>query len=449
VIGRRVPLALLRRVAENGSEVDAELGELVAGGFLDPEGAGERVVFHHALMQDAAYGRLLRRRRRDLHRRVAEEAESLYGAGDDSIELLARHLYLGEAGAKAVEYLVRAADRARALFANDEAVAHLERALEAGGFDADITLALADVHELVGSYDEALRLYSDTRDRTPSVRAWRGAAGTLRKQGSYDDALALLDRAPEDVELQLERGWTLSVAGRFDEAATTLEGALGTARDRDDDVAGHLLLQLARAETVGGRLGPALAHALDAGRIFETEQDLRGLTTALRIQGNVYGVVGRFDDAAVTLRRGLATAERVGSAEEIGGCLLNLGMVELERGNLADAIELDRRAIDQFDRIGHGSGRAAAYGNLAEKLLASGDLDEALRTGERALEVAEEIGHAPTVADVQRTMARILLEQGRTDEAADRAEASAAVFREMGADAEAEAALAVAESARR
>jgi adenylate cyclase len=449
VIGRRVPLPLLRRVVDESDDLEAAIDVLVAGGFLDLEGAGERVVFHHALMQDAAYGRLLRRQRRELHRRVAEEAEALYGAGEESIELLARHLYLGEAGPKAVEYLVRAAERARALFANEEAVGHLERALEVGGFDPDIALALAGVHEFVGNYDEALRLYSETRERAGTVRAWRGAAATLRKLGRYDEALALLDGGPDDVELELERGWTHSVAGRFDEALATLEQAVVDAAGRTDAVAGHLLLQLARAETVGGRLGPALAHALDAGRIFEAEQDLRGLTTALRIQGNVYGAVGRFDDAAVTLQRGLATAERVGSVEEIGGCLLNLGMVELERGHLDDAIALDRRAIEQFERISHGSGRAGAYGNLSEKLLAAGELNDALRTAEQALALGGEIGHAPTVADVQRTMARILLAQGRAEEAADRAEASAAVFREMGAEAEAEAALAVAESARK
>ena len=448
VIGRRVPLALLRRVADDLDDVDEALDRLVAAGFLDRGIDDERVVFHHALMQDAAYGRLLRRRRRDLHRRVAEDAEALYGAGDDSIELLARHLYLGEAGPKAVAYLVRAAERAKALFANEEAIVHLERAAEVAGFEPEIALALADVHALVGQYDDALRLYSEVRDRTGDIRAWRGAAATLRRQGRYAEALAALDEAPDDLALRLERGWTLSTAGRFDEAAKILEQALGDAKGRADDVAGHLMLRLARVETMTGRLGPALAHALDAERIFDAEQDLGGLASTLRIQGNVYYALARLEDAAVTLQRGLATAERVGSAEEIGGCLMNLGMVELERDNLDAAIELDRRAIEQFERIGHGSGRAAAHGNLAEKLLRAGALSEALASAEDALAIAHEIGHAPTVADVQRTRARILLRQGKANEAAVAAETAAAAFREMGAEAEADEALAVLGEAR-
>src|SRR5206468_6380271 len=128
----------------------------------------------HALMQDVAYGRLLRRRRRDLHRLVAEEAEALYGASDDIVELLARHLYLGEAGPKAVDYLVRAGERARRLYANEAAILHFERALEISGGDREIELALADVHELVGDYDDALNLYSSVREASNDVRAWRG-----------------------------------------------------------------------------------------------------------------------------------------------------------------------------------------------------------------------------------------------------------------------------------
>ncbi|MDQ3895313.1 MAG: tetratricopeptide repeat protein, partial [Actinomycetota bacterium] len=449
VIGRRVPFPLLERVAGVTEGFDAALDQLVAGGFLERGFDDERLTFRHALMQDAAYGRLLARTRRDLHRRVADAAERLYGARDDVVELLARHLYLGEAGPKAVEYLVRAAERARALYANDAAILHLERALEIGGDDPEIALALADLRELVGDYEEALGLYLRVRDTSGDARAWRGAAATFRKQGCYDDALALLDSAPDDLALRLERGWTLSVAGRFEQAAGVLEAALADAEGREDGVVGHLLLQLARAETVSGRLGPALAHVLDAERIFDHQQDLRGLATALRIEGNVYAAVGRADEAAAALRRGLAIAERVGDVEELGGCLIGLGLVELELGNIREAIELDRRAIEEFERIAHGSGRAAAYGNLAEKLLAAGELGPALQHGERALAIAAEIGHTPTVADVQRTIARILLREGRSQEAAQRAEDAAAAFREMGAEKDASSALALAEEARR
>ncbi|MEA2509064.1 MAG: hypothetical protein QOG21_1146, partial [Actinomycetota bacterium] len=128
VIGRRVPLKILESLSPHAAD---GVPVLVERGFFEaPPESGAEVEFHHALVQEAAYGRLLRRQRRELHRRVAELAEELYGAGDDVIDLLARHLYLGEVGSKAIAFLIRAGERAARLFANEEATLHLTRALE-------------------------------------------------------------------------------------------------------------------------------------------------------------------------------------------------------------------------------------------------------------------------------------------------------------------------------
>src|SRR5207245_11595450 len=101
-------------VSADGAVV--RVGRGLPAGVL--ERGGPTLAFHHALVQDVAYVRLLRRQQRTLHRRVAEVAEALYGSGDDVVELLSRHLYLGEAEAKAIDYLVRAGERARGLDAH-------------------------------------------------------------------------------------------------------------------------------------------------------------------------------------------------------------------------------------------------------------------------------------------------------------------------------------------
>ena len=459
VIGRRVRLSLLGAV-----EAEAGLGErlarLVERGFLEPcEDAGEEaVVFHHALVQDVAYARLLRRQRRELHRRVAEIAESMYGAGDDVVDLLARHLYLGEAGAKAVEYLVRAGERARRLYANPEAITHLSRAAELTEEERrpEIELELAALHELVGDYEEAQRLYDGVRKGTNDVRAWRGSAATLRKQGRYLEALELLTEAFSTPSLQgadlaplwLENGWTLSVAGRFDQAIDVFEAGLEAVGGRCDDVVGHLLLQLARAETVEGHPEPALAHARQAQDILEAQDDLAGSVTALRILGSVLRSLERLDEAAAALRRGLELAERIGSAEEVGGCLINLAWVLMASDSLTEAIACDRRAIQEFERIGHGSGRAHGYANLADKLTRVGEYEEALRFCGRATELARSIGHSLVIADVTDTIASIRLEQGDLRGAVEAAEEAAALYRELGAEPQAEGSLEIAERAR-
>ena len=450
VVGRRVPLPLLEEVATDVPDLSGAVDHLVASAFLDHiQEEGERALsFHHALVQDTAYSRILRRRRRDLHRKVAEVAEGLYGAGDNAIDLLARHLYLGEAGPKAFDYLVRAGERAKRLFANEEAILHLQRAAEVAESDTamsdrlpEIQLSIADLYELVGAYDEAIELYSAVRDATTDVRAWGGIASTLRKQGKYKQALKVVEEAFSREELTgvdttllwLEQGWTLSVAGRVDQAIEVLQAGLAAVQSRRTPVVGRLLLQLARAETLAGQFEDAVGHGLEARVIFEEHEDQRGLTTTMRIVGDAYRQLGRLDEAAEALSRGLELAERIGTVEEIGGCLINLGIVNMHREMLTEATRSLRRAIDEFERVGHGAGRALGYATLAETLVHCGELDEALEFCEKALDVAKSIEHPLATADAIQTIASIRLRQGDFDQAVAKAEEAASLFLDVGA----------------
>jgi class 3 adenylate cyclase len=109
VVGRRADLMLARAVAD----VDPALPALTGVGLLDDvDPGGRHIAFHHPLTQQVVYARLLRRRRVELHRAVGEAAESLLGAEDGSVDLLARHFYVGEDAPRAFDYALRAAARA-------------------------------------------------------------------------------------------------------------------------------------------------------------------------------------------------------------------------------------------------------------------------------------------------------------------------------------------------
>src|SRR5439155_7838429 len=187
----------------------------------------------------------------------------------DTVDLLARHLYLGAAGPKAVHYLERAGTRAKRLFANDEAVVHLRRAAEVAGADPDsrarlpgILIDLGDLEKLRGEYDEAFELFDTAREATDDVRAWLGLADTLRNQGAHDNALRVLDDAfaavdwsdDERARLWLERSWILAVAGRHAETIESALAGLQALHAHAGPVAGQLLLPLSRAEQMEGKL---------------------------------------------------------------------------------------------------------------------------------------------------------------------------------------------------
>src|SRR5207245_2301301 len=91
--------------------------------------------FAHALVRDTLYGRLSAARRTVLHRQVAAAIEVVHaGDLDDHFPALAHHFARAAVPAaltgKAVDYSARAARRASAQLAYDEAVAYFRQALD-------------------------------------------------------------------------------------------------------------------------------------------------------------------------------------------------------------------------------------------------------------------------------------------------------------------------------
>jgi predicted ATPase len=94
-IGREFSHALLAAVARKPeADFQSALDRLVGAGLLFRQGTPPyaNYLFKHALVQDAAYGTLLREPRRTLHARIAETLESQFAEiTENRPELLARH----------------------------------------------------------------------------------------------------------------------------------------------------------------------------------------------------------------------------------------------------------------------------------------------------------------------------------------------------------------------
>ena len=134
VIGREFSHALLAAmVRKPEAELQSALDRLVAAGLLFRQGIPSHAsyLFKHALVQDAAYGTLLRDARRALHSRIAETLESQFReTAESQPELLARHY--SEAGQieRAALLWGKAGQRSLARSALVEAVEQLTRALD-------------------------------------------------------------------------------------------------------------------------------------------------------------------------------------------------------------------------------------------------------------------------------------------------------------------------------
>ena len=134
-IGREFSHGLLAAVAgKPEAEVQPALDRLVAAGLLFRQGSPPHAtyLFKHALVQDAAYGTLLRGPRQELHARIAAATETgMPERVEREPELLAYHY--AEAGQPdtAAGYWLAAGRLAARRSANSEAVAHLRRGIAA------------------------------------------------------------------------------------------------------------------------------------------------------------------------------------------------------------------------------------------------------------------------------------------------------------------------------
>ena len=132
-IGREFSHALLAAVMRKPeAELASALDRLIAAGLLFQQGVRPHAsyLFKHALVQDAAYGTLLRETRHALHARIAETLETQFAeVGENQPELLARHC--SEAGLieKAAGFWGKAGQRSLERSALAEATEQLTRSL--------------------------------------------------------------------------------------------------------------------------------------------------------------------------------------------------------------------------------------------------------------------------------------------------------------------------------
>ena len=132
-IGREFSHSLLAAVVRKPeAELGSALDRLIAAGLLFCQGVPPQAtyLFKHALVQDAAYGTLLREPRHALHAHIAETLESQFAEiAERQPELLARHCTEAGLIEKAAGLWGKAGQRSLARSALVEAVEQLTRAL--------------------------------------------------------------------------------------------------------------------------------------------------------------------------------------------------------------------------------------------------------------------------------------------------------------------------------
>jgi predicted ATPase len=187
-IGREFSHTLLAAVVRKPeNELGSGLDRLIAAGLLFRQGVPPHAsyLFKHALVQDAAYGTLLREPRRALHAHIAEILESKFGEiAESQPELVARHCTEAGLIEKAANLWGKAGQRSLERSALVEATTQLTRAVnQIATMPAtpalrreQIKLQMALANTLMHTKGHAA---SDTRAALDQARALIDLAGLL------------------------------------------------------------------------------------------------------------------------------------------------------------------------------------------------------------------------------------------------------------------------------
>jgi predicted ATPase/DNA-binding CsgD family transcriptional regulator len=453
VAGRGCEIAVLARATGQTQETTAAaIGDAYRRHFLAraPEG-GYR--FRHELVRRALVEQLLPEERAGLHARLASAIEAAYGEGQSSdpetldgwAADLARHYSLAGAADEAAVYAWRAALRAMASHAYQEAIPFLEMCLAAKACvepdRSTILEHLGDVRVCVGALDVAAETYQallrvvDVRaDPARGGRVLAKLAEIAHDQGDSQRALA---RCHDAIELLRGAGDVRALAfayaclsrfegavGEWDTSVASAERAVEAAEASDDDsalcaAANRLAFHLA----YGGQIDRAEHYALLSADRAERAGDLPSLQQACQQLGTIYGDVrADYRLAARFYRRSLTLARQTGNVLGEIKALHNLGAwINKPLGNWRRAELLLARARGLARRTGHR--RAALYSlmHLAELSCLRGDVERA-RSQLQTLRV--EMADHPDLMTRCRIAAKVeaplLVQDGREDAALER-----------------------------
>jgi tetratricopeptide (TPR) repeat protein len=367
---------------------DTQLDTLTAKGLvrLAAERPELEYLFRHALVQDAAYGSLLKQERRELHGRVGEALEALYPDRTDELApVLAMHFEQAGDPEKAINYYV------------------------AGGQHA---LQQNAIHEAYGAFDQAAVLIDRTIEtdgaatETPLRRRRRIEVKLGRARAGYsflsaDQALQALEEivteaeALGDLEL-LSRVHMLIALGRLQSGASPEEPTVARSLARIEEIGLALndasirampLAFVGLAQVFSGPVRAGVEALEKAVPLMQEQRDSIGAAFARGGLAMGYATLGEFDKADAAAANAKELAEQGDIIAQLDA-LIAESMVRAAEGRLDLAVPIAQECVDKAEATGASACVLASSWVLGDALHRLGKFADARDILKRGSDVA-------------------------------------------------------------
>jgi len=436
VIGQSFLYRILEKIAEAEMQLDTHLSQLQRVDLVREKARLPELeyIFKHALTQEAAYNSLLLERRKVFHLKVGEALEELFpDRVDEFAGLMAHHWERAGRPEKAVQYLLRAGERARRLHAHLEALGYYNRAVDLMHDDSDsylptlmhrahVLLELFRGKEAVADFEKLQSNAHRNNDRQSELMTLLGLGRgnyilaldetdiefAKKSRSFYESAYELAKEIGDPagmIKALVPTTWYKDFWPEYaDQARQNAEEALNLSLELgDEDLIFDSKLALAHTGTLfeRERLGVELIDQLEARKDYSRLNILlfRLMFTNLSL--------GNFEQAIKSCEAGIEVARKIGVPPVQYATIRALAYIQL--GRFDDARDsLEDEVADEAHRFGKAF-RDTGYGIYYLEMLA---YKKARETLESSIKQADLVGRAWLVNSGRFYLARALVEGG-------------------------------------
>ncbi len=462
VLGREFDFDAFEAAWAKGPDAALEVLEALTRHGLIEEGRGQSgrdYAFTHHKIQESIYQGTPRRKRQRLHAQAAVVLEALSANNlDEAAPELAHHFdharrldpaLLG----KAVAYWRRAGEAAAGRFANSEAAAYFQRALElAPAGDAELRFALLSAREalwhLQGDRPAQARDLSALEAVAPAAGVEAQAEAALRRAAyetviaNYRAAIAAAQAALQHAEtagvaalrVRAHHQWAMACfhAGDFAAARAQFSAGLALAEAASlPRLEADTGLGLSLVAWRQGQYAEVTRHALRARALYQQIGYTRGEGNVLQQLGIAARYLDQYQSAREYFQASLNLWQQIGERRGEGLALINLGVVALDLSQFQAAREYFGQALRIWQAINNPDGENTVLGNLAAVALRQGDYHAAQDFARLALAICGRIANRHGEGVNQYLLGYALAECGAPGEARAQVEAALQIALEL------------------
>jgi len=386
---------------------------------------GEDVYsFADIIVRDVVHEEVSRLRHKKLHGVVGSALEKVYAKNiDDHLGELALHFLESGDKEKALDYFLKAGEKAATVYANSEAVSYLQSALrlleekegELRG-KGHVLERLGDIKNLVGEYDagikywnEAMLLWNQLYEKEKAARLHRKisnvlwtAKGELEEARKHQEtALKMLESEPESVELAslyadiARLSWH---TGNIDKAASWAEKALELAKKMNAfEVIAEAYLNSGLVSTSVGDKQKSLQCV---ERALKIALDNAYVETALRAYNNLANEVAdvEIEKGLDYWEKGFELAKKVGHIRWMSWMGTALAGMYVGTGDMNKALLLAEQSVALDRKTRNLSNLSLSLASLGYVYQVLGEWDKTEQYYKEALAISQKLGRFQDIA---------------------------------------------------